>query len=283
MTLTTCILLLAASAFGSSGERLLLNQATAEQFAALDGVDADAATSIVALRAERGRLSSVEQLRVLPLADSTLDALRSQTSVEIELQATSQKNYSNAEAVLAEFAHEPTIQQVQAWTNSYANTSPDKVRRWLSASRTFAALPQLTVEFKLRDDWDQGFDYLNAEGVSGSDANERLFAIVQDADQGQTQEYKVKARWDLDQLVMSSERIRIINEAQDIVKLRDKVLGEATSLYFERRRMQVETLLKPPSDTLGQVKAQLRLMEATANLDALTGGAFSAALARSGG
>ena len=42
-------------------------------------------------------------------------------------------------------------------------------------------------------------------------------------------------------------------------------------------------MLKPKSDTLGQVKDQLKLAELTANIDALTGGQFSASLARSGG
>jgi phosphoribosylaminoimidazole (AIR) synthetase len=79
---------------------------------------------------------------------------------------------------------------------------------------------------------------------------------------------------------MSSERIRVINEAQDIAKLRDKVLSEVTRLYFERRRVQVEMLLSPKRDTMGQVKQQLRLMELTASIDALTGGAFSQALKR---
>ena len=38
---------------------------------------------------------------------------------------------------------------------------------------------------------------------------------------------------------MSSERIRVISEAQDVVKLRDKVLRQATQIFFDRRRLQV--------------------------------------------
>ena len=106
--------------------------------------------------------------------------------------------------------------------------------------------------------------------------------MINDADQGQYQEYKVRLVWDLDKLVMSSERIRVINEAQDLVKLRDKVLSEVTRLYFERRRLQVERLLAPKADLMARVREELRLMELTANIDALTGGAFSAALTSSG-
>jgi hypothetical protein len=170
---------------------------------------------------------------------------------------------------------------VQDWASDYAKLSPRNVDRWLAASKSFAALPQLTVEYRVKDDWSQDFDYVNADGVEPL-PNEATTALLTDADQGQDATYYVRARWDLDQLVMSSERIRVINEAQDIAKLRDKVLSEITRLYFERRRVQVEMLLSPKRDTMGQVKQQLRLMELTASIDALTGGAFSQALKRGG-
>jgi len=67
----------------------------------------------------------------------------------------------------------------------------------------------------------------------------------------------------------------MINEAQDVVKLRDKVLTEVTRLYFDRRRAQVESVLSPKRDLGAQVKDQLSILEKTAQIDALTGGAFS--------
>ena len=79
---------------------------------------------------------------------------------------------------------------------------------------------------------------------------------------------------------MSSEQIRVINEAQDIVKLRDRVLDEVTRLYFDRRRLQVDILLDTGADLRSRIENELRLQELTANLDALTGGTFSASLPR---
>jgi hypothetical protein len=176
---------------------------------------------------------------------------------------------------MAQFANEPTVQQVQLWANEYANTSPRQVERWLAQSVTFATLPQVGLEYRLRNDWDEGFDYQNQDGGSPLVGEQNIQAVAQDADQGQTQEYKVQLDWELDKLVMSSEKIRIISEAQDIVKLRDKVLSEVTRLYFERRRLQVERLIAPKTDLMARVKDELRMMELTANIDALTGGAFS--------
>jgi hypothetical protein len=178
--------------------------------------------------------------------------------------------------VLARFASEPTIQDVQGWASDYAGTNPATVERWLKASRTFAALPQLTLEYDFSDGFDQDFVYLTVDGNTVETPDDALFPGLEDGGRDQQMDFLVRTRWDLNELVMSSERIRIIGEAQDIAKLRDKVLSEVTRLYFERRRLQVEQLLSPKSDLMGQIKDQLRLAELTADLDASTGGRFSA-------
>lgn len=185
--------------------------------------------------------------------------------------------YSSPQAVLAQFGHEPTIAEVQRWASQHAGAAPHTIRRWLRQSARFATLPQLQVEVQHRNDWGQGFDYLNADGSDLIPAEEP-FPVRSDADQGQVQTVKVRLVWDLDKLVMSSERIRIINEAQDVVKLREQVLTEATRIYFERRRLQVERLLAPRGEPMARVHEELRVQELTAGLDALTGGRFSEGL-----
>lgn len=262
-------------------ERLLpLNQASAEQLAGIDGVDLSVAQRIVALRDKRGSLSSVEALRVLDLPEASLDALRGHTTVDVTLPQAPTKTYDSVDQVLAEFAGEPTIQQVQGWAADYAKANPVMVDKWLASSRSFAALPELTLEYSLKDGWDQGFFYVADDGSPLQLPSQEPVAIEDDIGRDQDMTYKVRAKWELDKLVMSSERIRVLQEAQDIAKLRDNVLADVTELYFERRRLQVEMLLNPSSDIQRQVRDVLQLQEITASLDALTGGAFSAALSR---
>lgn len=177
--------------------------------------------------------------------------------------------------VLACFASEPDIQQVQRWADEAAHTSPARIRRWLRQSSSSAALPELTLDLRLRTDWDEGFDYTDAFGAEALPEDE-VVAVPRDFDRGATQEAKIRLRWQLDELVMSSDRIRVVNEAQDLVKLRERVLSEVTRLYFERRRLQVEMLLAPRIDLQARTGDELRLAELTASIDALTGGAFSA-------
>ena len=272
--------LLASSAFASEAT-VPLNTASVEQLAAIDGVGEGLATQIVALRKKRGRLGSVESLRVIPdISDASLDALRSRTSVDVTVPTMQTKTYDTPEQVLAEFAGEPTIQQTQAWAADYAKANPVMVDRWLRASSSFAALPEITLEYRLRDGWDQGFVYVADDGSALQLPDQNPVSLLDDAQVDQDAQYQVRARWELDKLVMSSERIRVLQEAQDIAKLRDNVLNDVTELYFERRRLQVEMLLNPSSDLKRQVRDTLQLQELTASIDALTGGSFSASLPR---
>jgi hypothetical protein len=268
------------------GGEIVLGTASAEQLAALDDVSEAQAVAIVALAEERGGIKSVEELRVLnSMSPQTLASLRRETVVPIAIPGEGAvRKYNSAEEVLAEFRHEPDVQSVQSWASEYARLSPEMVKRWLGASKSFAALPQLTLRYQLRDGWDQDFEYATADGVAAPSApGEDHIDVLDNAGVDQDRYYYAEARWQLSELIMSSERIRVINESQDVVKLRDKILSEVTRLYFERRRVQVENLLSPKRDTLGQVKQQIRLMELTASIDALTGGTFSQSLSTSGG
>jgi hypothetical protein len=180
--------------------------------------------------------------------------------------------------VLARFAGEPTIQQVQAWAVDQVDASPRQVRRWLAQSRSAAWLPDLSVDWRIRDDWDEGWGYYGPGGVDPIPGLD-LSAVPEDSGRSWTRELQIGLDWELDELVTSSERIRMIGEAQDLAALRDEVTAEVTRLYFERRRLQVETLLAPPIDLGSEVRDTLRLMELTAAIDAATGGAFARALA----
>jgi len=263
--LTTCL----AAPSAEPSVDLSLNNATSEQFASIAGLDGTTADAIVALRTERGGLNSVEELRVLGLHDAVLDTLRSSASVEVVAQASTSKSYKTVDDVMTAFSSEPAIQDVHGMAMEYTHTNREQVERWLRASQNAAILPELKVRYTYDNDVD--LDYIYISGTTED----------YEYDQGGRDwgnQYVVEAKWKLDELVMSSERIRVISEAQDVVKLRDKVLGEVTRIYFDRRRLQADLLLNPPSDLKAQVEDQLRLMELTAELDAYTGGRFSGSL-----
>ncbi|MCB9778008.1 MAG: helix-hairpin-helix domain-containing protein [Alphaproteobacteria bacterium] len=252
--------------------RLDLNAADAASLAGLDGVGPGVADAIVSLREERGRLGSVEALRVLDLDEATLDALRAGTEVAVMPLVKTQggKKYGSVDEVMAEFTGEPTITQVQQLAMNYSNTHPDMVARWLKASRSAFLLPRVDLKYRKDLYLNEDFDYIDDGGDQIRDTT------TGDIDNNDV--YEVKLQWNLQKLIMSSERIRVISESQDVAKLRDKTLEEVTRLFFDRRRHQIDMLLTPPTGLQDQIEAELRLQELTANLDAFTGGAFSAGL-----
>lgn len=265
-------LALFAPAAALAAEPLRLDGATTEELSAVEGIDSATADRIVALRQERGHIANVEALRVLGLSEQALDNLRARAVVDFEVQSGAGKSYKTVDDVLSEFANEPDVRAVQAMAMSYSNSNPELVESWLAASRSAYLLPKLNLEWDKTLNYNENYNY-----ITGSSGVDELTAQLDGVDTDNNDAFKVKMEWRLDKLVMSSERIRVINEAQDIVKLRDKVLDEVTRLYFDRRRLQVESLLSPEGDLRGKIKNELRLQELTANLDALTGGSFSAA------
>ncbi len=271
--------LLVASSDALASGPVVLNRATAAELGSIDGVDGATAERIVSWRDARGRVNSVEELRALGLSEDVLASLRRGTVVEVRVPEAATQAYTTVEEVLAQFKGEPGVQQLQQWIMAYTSTNPEVVQRWLAASKNFALLPQLQVEVKVKDGWDQDWQYYPADGIIDTvEDADSVFDVLDDAGRDRDVTYTARAVWDLDKLVMSSERIRVINEAQDIVKLRDNILSDATSIYFDRRQLQVEMLLSPKSDLKGRMKDQLKLMELTAQLDALSGGQFSASL-----
>lgn len=182
------------------------------------------------------------------------------------------KEYRSVEEVMAAFSNEPTVQQVQAMALEYSKTDPRYVDAWLRASKNAAWLPELTAEYDWGRGTDADYDYVVTDPSADPEIQQDSSGVGVDID------VKVRAKWQLDELVMSSNRIRTISEAQDVVKLRDKVLEEVTRLYFERRRLQVDLLLNPGGDLKARTKNEMRLQELTALLDAYTGGRFSSAI-----
>jgi len=262
-----------AQASQSAAGPVDLSTTTAEALAAAADIDGALAQAVVALRNERGSLASLEALRVLPgMDDASLGKLRHSTVVTLDLPVQKQRRaFKSVDEVLGQFGDEPNIAAVQEMAMRYSHTHRAQVESWLAASKNAAKLPEFQFRYYYYDRLNSGFDYVVDEGGNAQ-------AQQDDADTDKDHVYQLTLKWRLDELMMSSERIRVISESQDVVKLRDKVLGEVTRLYFDRRRLQVDSLLSPSSDIKSQVEDQLRLMELTAELDAFTGGEFSRAL-----
>ena len=250
-----------------------INEATVDQLASIDGISHVQAEQIVSLRKKLGRIDNIESLRSIDISEDGLNRLRQEVVVLLPIANIGKpraKSYSSAKEVLAEFNHEPTVGEVQSMAMVYSKTNPERIESWLSSVRKAYALPKVNVQYEKELDGSTRYDYL---------ADETGASPVRDYEQIENDDkVVVKLEWRLDKLVMSSEQIRVLNESQKAVKIREQVMDQVTRLYFDRRRLQVEGLLNPSSSLNDEIEYVLRLQEMTANLDALTGGAFSASI-----
>lgn len=173
--------------------------------------------------------------------------------------------------ILDRFRHEPTILEVQFAAIRYAEVHPDKIKAWREAAMKKAWLPTLSVTAD--SNTDQNVD-LDRGGTNDPDK-----FIIGPAEE--STDFHAGISWDLGDLVWNDDQTSIDTRSKLMVELRDDLMNEVTHLYFERRRLQVDTLMAPPKELPLQIEKELKLQELTAGIDALTGGFFSKRLEES--
>ena len=152
-----------------------------------------------------------------------------------------------------DFDYEPTIREVQEKAIKYAEVHPDKIKNWRERARLKPLLPEVSVDYDKTINYDSGAD--------------RYYTGPHD--------WGVSAKWNLGDIIWNHDQTTIDIRSKLMVQLRDDILDETTRTYFERRRLQVELELSPPTDLKNKMESALRVEELTADLDAMTGGYFS--------
>jgi hypothetical protein len=164
---------------------------------------------------------------------------------------------------LDQFATEPSIREVQEAAMRYALVNDDVLNGYQTSAKWTKLLPRTRVRY--RQDVDDNTT------VSVNEVGERDLTL----DDDENTNYEMQLEWRFDEMLMGPTRIQAIRETSRLVQLRDDVLDEATKVFFDRRRVQVDIAMNPPGDPKARAAKDLRLEELTANLDALTGGWFT--------
>ena len=140
------------------------------------------------------------------------------------------------------------------FTVKYAEVYPEKIARWRKQARIKAFFPEVDLTYD--------------KTVFTSTSFPQGRGFVGPTDWGLT------LRWDVGDLIFSTEHTSIDVRSRLMVQLRDDILNEVTRLYFERKRLQLEL-----SQNILQTKTikekELRLEELTALIDGLTNGYLS--------
>jgi hypothetical protein len=67
-------------------------------------------------------------------------------------------------------------------------------------------------------------------------------------------------------------------DVQSLIGILDGVVREVTTIYYIRRRLQIDNLLRPPTDLASKISSTIRIEELTGLLDAMSGGFMSKSL-----
>ena len=155
---------------------------------------------------------------------------------------------------------EPTVQEVMRKAVSYYKVQPEILKRLRRASNLRAVLPTLSTRY--------GY---------GMDRRERSLrdplVPLQSDEQWNTGAHGASATltWDLPTLVFNPAEL----QTYALTGIRINVLKEVSRIYFIRRQVLLQLLVKPPADPLARVALEQRVLEFTALIDSFTGSYFS--------
>lgn len=184
----------------------------------------------------------------------------------VEVRAGTVDQEIKTEEIMLEFAGEPTIEEIRQAAIIYADVHPSKISKWKKAASRKAMLPDIRFNFDKNRDWQSStYFYSNSTQKYKDD----------DITKGDDTGWSVSLTWQLGELIWNDDQTSIDSRSRYTVQLRDDLLNEVTRLYFERRRLQIETSVSPPADIRDKVESEIRMQELTAGIDALTGSYLS--------
>lgn len=171
-------------------------------------------------------------------------------------------------------AREPSVKEVQQETIRYMGYDQGRIDSWDKKTKIAAALPRLQVGFQreLRDvvslTTKDNIQIDNGDVFVGPNENH----YDQNFNQGTV--IGVRALWYLDQLIFNRDMLAASAEKRNWINDRNRILQQVTEAYFTRRRL-IKELKRRRDPLLIREKKKLLLDQATAVIDADTGGWFS--------
>jgi hypothetical protein len=160
----------------------------------------------------------------------------------------------------------PPVDGLRAAASALVLADPERARSLVRRARWAAWLPE--VRFRV----DRRFGRSESLDVSPVPLGDAPPVALDTVDEVR---YEARATWDLSRLVFNPDELAAHAEALKIAEVRREVETLVIRLYFERRRLKVEAVAADGYDVASNLRRDARIEELEAELDALTGGAFS--------
>jgi hypothetical protein len=164
-------------------------------------------------------------------------------------------------------AGDPPIDALRAAASALALTEPPRARSLVQRARLAGWLPELRARVDRR--------LARGESVDlGPSITTPLAPVGIDSDNDVR--YELRATWDLAKFAFNPDEIAAHFQALRTADARREIESLVIRLYFERRRLKADLNAADANDmSHSGLKLELRIEEVEAELDALTGGAFT--------
>lgn len=167
------------------------------------------------------------------------------------------------DAAIATLSKEPSLADLRRAALSQADAGREVSERWKRGARFSAILPTLKLGADFSEGRDESLDrYQDDPDRWGADTDRGFGADI-------------SLQWKLDRLIFNTDELKVFDELADRAIRRENLTALLISVYFERRRLQLEWLLLPPGDLGDALERRMRIEELGQTIDALTGGLLS--------
>lgn len=164
-------------------------------------------------------------------------------------------------------AEDPPVSALREAATALALAEPARAHSLLERARFAGWLPELRIMVDRR--------FARSESVDlGSPTDLSALAPV-GIDSNDDVRYQARATWDLSRLIFNPDELAAQAQALRTADTRRELESLVIRLYFERRRLKAESAAADALDMLAGSRRELRVAEIEAELDALTGGAFT--------
>jgi hypothetical protein len=176
----------------------------------------------------------------------------------------------DAAALRRASAGDPSVDDLRAAATALCMAEPERARSMLRRAAWAALLPEVRVRVDRRFGRSESLDVpsvpLDTPPPVGLDTVDEV-------------RYEGRATWDLSRIVFNPDELNVHAEALRAADVRREIESTVIRLFFERRRLKVEAISAEPGDVGPGLAREIRIQEIEAELDALTGGAFTRAAA----
>lgn len=162
---------------------------------------------------------------------------------------------------------EPTITDVQKAAARHAGFDLERAASWKKRASRAAWLPVFTARVKKENFSNDGSKYGNDTPYEVITFNDGIY-------------FEFMAQWDLERLVFRREELDASRENVSAFEAYKRLMEEVGRLFY-RRKLMLEELAAKELSAEQRMEKKVHVSEATALLDAITGGYFSKAFSKS--